>query len=62
MTVLLLIIPEPKKTDMKTKLQVLATALIFFSIAMVSCKKESSIQTPVATEEEALVASRRSRV
>jgi len=42
---------------MKTKLQVLATALIFFSIAMVSCQKESSLQPSTVTEEESLTVS-----
>jgi hypothetical protein len=42
---------------MKTKLQLLATALIFFSIAMVSCQKESNLQSTTVTEEESLTVS-----
>ena len=42
---------------MKTKLQVLAAAVIFFSIAMLSCQKESSLQPSAVTEEESLTVS-----
>ena len=43
---------------MKTKLQVLVAAwIIFASIALVSCQKESSLQPTTVTEEEALIAS-----
>ena len=43
---------------MKTKLQLLATAWIFFaSVALISCQKESSLKTPAVSDEELLTTS-----